>query len=120
MLEEGSDCRDVVIRLSAVSKALDRAGFAIIATGMEKCLCDEGGAMDREDLEELFLTPAGARLPRGVGRLVCADETARLVAPLPGAAPRSGGGQADCRGAQEGCRNGDGVRRSHDCGCATV
>ena len=120
MLEECSDCRDVVIRLSAVSKALDRAGFAIIATGMEKCLCDEGGAMDREDLEKLFLTPAGARLPRGVGRLVCADETARLVAPLPGAAPCSGGVQADCRGVQEGCRNGDGVRRSHDCGCATV
>ncbi|SLM92408.1 hypothetical protein FM106_04810 [Brachybacterium faecium] len=93
MLEQCSDCRDVVIRLSAVSKALDRAGFAIIATGMEKCLCDEGGAMDREDLEKLFLTPAGARLPRGVGRLVCADETARLVAPLPGAAPRSGAGR---------------------------
>ena len=36
MLEQCSDCRDVVIRLSAVSKALDRAGFAIIATGMEK------------------------------------------------------------------------------------
>lgn len=120
MIEEGKDCKAVVTQLSAVSKALDRAGFAIIATGMEKCLCDEGGAMDREDLEKLFLTPAGARLPRGVDRLVCAGETARLVAPLPGAAPRFGGGQADCRGAQEGCRSGDGVRRSHDCGCATV
>ena len=58
MIEEGKDCRAVVTQLSAVSKALDRAGFAIIATGMEKCLCDEGGAMDREDLEKLFLTLA--------------------------------------------------------------
>ena len=57
MLEEGSDCRDVVIQLSAVSKALDRTGFAITATALETCLCDEGGALDREDLEKLFLTP---------------------------------------------------------------
>ena len=35
MLEEGRDCEDVVTQLSAVSKALDRAGFAIIASGLE-------------------------------------------------------------------------------------
>ena len=35
MLEEGEDCKAVVTQLSAVSKALDRAGFAIIASGME-------------------------------------------------------------------------------------
>ena len=58
MLEQCSDCRDVVIRLSAVSKALDRAGFAIIASGMEKCLAGEDGAMDRKALEKLFLTLA--------------------------------------------------------------
>lgn len=38
MLEEGAECKDVVTQLSAVSKALDRAGFAIIATGLEQCL----------------------------------------------------------------------------------
>lgn len=58
MLEEGADCRDVVTQLSAVAKALDRAGFAIIATGMEKCLSGEDGAMDRKDLEKLFLSLA--------------------------------------------------------------
>ena len=58
MLEEGEDCKAVVTQLSAGSKALDRAGFAIIASGMEKCLAGEDGAMDRKALEKLFLTLA--------------------------------------------------------------
>ena len=58
MIEEGKDCKAVVTQLSAVSKALDRAGFAIIASGMEKCLAGEDGAMDRKALEKLFLTLA--------------------------------------------------------------
>ena len=33
MIEEGRDCEDVVTQLAAASRALDRAGFAIIATG---------------------------------------------------------------------------------------
>ncbi|APX33103.1 cytoplasmic protein [Brachybacterium sp. P6-10-X1] len=58
MLEDGRDCKDVVTQLSAVSKALDRAGFAIIATGMEQCLADGEQTMDRKELEKLFLTLA--------------------------------------------------------------
>ncbi len=38
LLEEGRDCEDVVTQLAAVSKALDRAGFAIVATGLQQCL----------------------------------------------------------------------------------
>lgn len=58
MLEEGSDCRDVITQLSAASKAIDRAGFSIIATGMEQCLTGENSATDRADLEKLFLSLA--------------------------------------------------------------
>ncbi|MGP5080055.1 metal-sensitive transcriptional regulator [Brachybacterium alimentarium] len=58
MLEEGSDCKDVVTQLSAVSKALDRAGFAIIASGMEQCLADPEREMDKKELEKLFLSLA--------------------------------------------------------------
>ena len=58
MLEEGRDCRDIVTQLSAVSKALDKAGFAIIATGLEQCMSREDGAMDKKDLEKLFLSLA--------------------------------------------------------------
>lgn len=54
MLEEGRDCRDVVTQLSAVSKAVDRAGFTVIATGLKQCLADENA--DPGDLEKLFLS----------------------------------------------------------------
>lgn len=56
MIEEGRDCKDVVTQLSAVSKALDRAGFTIIATGLEQCLTDPDGAMDKKELEKMFLS----------------------------------------------------------------
>ena len=60
LLEEGRDCEDVVTQLAAVSRALDKAGFAIIATGLEQCISagDDGGAVDRVRLEKLFLSLA--------------------------------------------------------------
>ncbi|GAA3509524.1 metal-sensitive transcriptional regulator [Georgenia daeguensis] len=60
MLEEGKDCADVVTQLSAVSKALDRAGFAIIASGMRQCLVESDGeeTLDVKKLEKLFLSLA--------------------------------------------------------------
>jgi DNA-binding FrmR family transcriptional regulator len=56
MLEEGRDCADVVTQLAAASRALDRAGFKIIATGLRQCAAD--GAADTEQLERLFLSLA--------------------------------------------------------------
>jgi DNA-binding FrmR family transcriptional regulator len=60
MLEDGRDCEDVVTQLSAVSKALDRAGFAIIASGMKQCLTepDNESTLDVEKLQKLFLSLA--------------------------------------------------------------
>lgn len=58
MLEEGKDCKDIVTQLAAVSKALDRAGFAIIASGLEQCLIRGDSSMDTKDLEKLFLSLA--------------------------------------------------------------
>lgn len=60
MLDEGRDCQDVVTQLAAVSKALDRAGFAIIAQGLRQCLLEEDGqqSMDVGRLEKLFLSLA--------------------------------------------------------------
>jgi DNA-binding FrmR family transcriptional regulator len=37
-VESGGSCQDVVIQLSAVSRALDRAGFLVIASAMRECL----------------------------------------------------------------------------------
>lgn len=78
--ESGKSCRDVVTQLAAVSSALDRAGFAIIASAMKNCLADTdaedeaaagAGAIDAAgappsrtdrltvaELEKLFLTLA--------------------------------------------------------------
>lgn len=66
MIEEGKDCEDVVTQLAAASRALDRAGFAIIATGLQRCVADaESGRVNGEDpeqmrarLEKLFLSLA--------------------------------------------------------------
>ncbi len=59
MLEEGRDCEDVVTQLAAVSKALDRAGFAIVASGLQQCIA-EGGTdnLDVKKMEKLFLSLA--------------------------------------------------------------
>ncbi|MGE5226580.1 MAG: metal-sensitive transcriptional regulator [Planctomycetaceae bacterium] len=57
MLEEGRDCRDVVMQLAAASRALDKAGFAIVATGLRRCLASEG-EVDAAELERLFLSLA--------------------------------------------------------------
>jgi DNA-binding FrmR family transcriptional regulator len=57
MVEAGRDCRDVVTQLAAVSRALDRAGFKIIAANMRQCLAGES-ALSTDELERLFLTLA--------------------------------------------------------------
>ncbi|MFT4296385.1 MAG: metal-sensitive transcriptional regulator [Micropruina sp.] len=62
-VEGGGKCRDVVTQLAAVSSALDRAGFTIIATAMKDCLADPDAAertddITAEELEKLFLALA--------------------------------------------------------------
>jgi CsoR family transcriptional regulator, copper-sensing transcriptional repressor len=60
MIEEGRDCADVVTQLAAASRALDRAGFQIIVTGLQQCASNSDGTAeaDRAQLEKLFLSLA--------------------------------------------------------------
>ena len=60
LIEEGRDCEDVVTQLAAVSKALDRAGFAIVASGLQQCLTEGDGlnGVDVKKMEKLFLSLA--------------------------------------------------------------
>ena len=60
MIEEGRDCAEVVTQLAAASRALDRAGFQIIATGLRQCAANDDGTAeaDRAQLEKLFLSLA--------------------------------------------------------------
>ena len=58
MLEAERDCREVVTQLAAASRALDRAGFAILAGGLRHCLEDPASGGDPAELERLFLSLA--------------------------------------------------------------
>lgn len=59
MIEEGRDCEDIVTQVAAVSRALDRAGFAIISTGLRQCLVESGpDSVDTAKMEKLFLALA--------------------------------------------------------------
>lgn len=60
MIEDGRPCRDIVTQLAAASRALDRAGFKIVATSLRQCMVSEGGQaeMSSEELEKLFLSLA--------------------------------------------------------------
>ena len=62
MIEQGRDCKEVVTQLAAVSRALDRAGFKIVAAGLKECAtgttADGGAPMSEAELEKLFLALA--------------------------------------------------------------
>jgi DNA-binding FrmR family transcriptional regulator len=62
MLESGRDCADVITQLAAVSRALDRAGFKIISSGLRQCVtAQEDGEQQTVDLarlEKLFMSLA--------------------------------------------------------------
>lgn len=62
MLESGRDCTEVVTQLAAVSRALDRAGFKVIASGLQQCVTAQADGEDRtvdmEQMEKLFLSLA--------------------------------------------------------------
>ncbi|MFT4394931.1 metal-sensitive transcriptional regulator [Gordonia lacunae] len=61
MIEAGRDCKDVVTQLAAVSRALDRAGFKIVASGMRQCIETVDGEqppLTEAELEKLFLALA--------------------------------------------------------------
>ncbi|MFZ1361805.1 MAG: metal-sensitive transcriptional regulator [Candidatus Nanopelagicales bacterium] len=58
MIEDGRECRDIVTQIAAVSRALDKAGFAVVATGLKQCMDSKDSDMEVEDLEKLFLSLA--------------------------------------------------------------
>ena len=61
MIEEGRDCANVLTQLAAASRALDRAGFKLVATGLRECIArpdGRGGLPSEEELERLFMSLA--------------------------------------------------------------
>ena len=63
MIEDGQECSEVVTQLAAAARALDRAGFKSIASGLCRCVLEElagrgVAAGERARLEKLFLALA--------------------------------------------------------------
>lgn len=59
MIENGRECRDIVTQIAAVSRALDKAGFAMVATGLKQCNANgQTDELEVADLEKLFLSLA--------------------------------------------------------------
>ena len=62
MLADGRDCREIVTQLSAVTKALEQAGFLLVAAGLTWCVSDperaaaEGYAL--ADVQKMFMKMA--------------------------------------------------------------
>jgi DNA-binding FrmR family transcriptional regulator len=58
MLSDGRDCRDVVTQMSAANKALEQAGFVLVAAGLTWCLEDPersaAEGYDVADVQKMF------------------------------------------------------------------
>ena len=57
-VSHGTSTMADTIELAAVKRALDRAGFAIVSSGMRECASSPDGLTDedRATMEKLFLT----------------------------------------------------------------
>ena len=60
MLEQGRTCEEIVIQMSAVSKAVNTAAFALIAVNLQECIqdADENTPAITQKLQKLFLSLA--------------------------------------------------------------
>ncbi|HEX6569959.1 MAG TPA: metal-sensitive transcriptional regulator [Acidimicrobiales bacterium] len=59
MLDDGRECRDVVTQISAATRALEQAGFKLVAAGLTYCVAhpDEAAAAGYplDVVERMFL-----------------------------------------------------------------
>jgi DNA-binding FrmR family transcriptional regulator len=60
MLEEGRSCDEIVIQMSAVSKAVHTAAFTLISSSLQECILDNKRNSDEtmKKLQKLFMTLA--------------------------------------------------------------
>lgn len=59
MLEEGRDCKEIVAQISAATKALEQAGFRLVAAGLTYCLEHpeeaEADGYGRDTVQKMFM-----------------------------------------------------------------
>ena len=55
MVEEGTDCSEVLVQLAAVRSALDNTGKVILKDHMRHCMVDAVSAGDQDAIDDLCL-----------------------------------------------------------------
>jgi len=59
MLDEGRECRDVVTQISAATKALEQAGFRLVAAGLTYCVANpeqaEAEGYPLDEVQRMFM-----------------------------------------------------------------
>jgi DNA-binding FrmR family transcriptional regulator len=59
MLDDGRECKDVVAQISAATRALEQAGFKLVAAGLTYCLAHpdeaEAAGYPLDVVEKMFL-----------------------------------------------------------------
>ncbi|HUI02372.1 MAG TPA: metal-sensitive transcriptional regulator [Acidimicrobiales bacterium] len=59
MLDEGRECRDVVTQISAAGKALEQAGFQLVAAGLTYCIAHpedaEASGYPIDEVQKMFM-----------------------------------------------------------------
>jgi DNA-binding FrmR family transcriptional regulator len=59
MLDDGRECKDVVTQISAATRALEQAGFKLVAAGLTYCLTHpdeaEAAGYPLDAVEKMFL-----------------------------------------------------------------
>jgi DNA-binding FrmR family transcriptional regulator len=59
MLADGRECRDVVTQMSAANKALEQAGFKLVAAGLTYCVENpdeaEASGYPLDEVERMFM-----------------------------------------------------------------
>jgi DNA-binding FrmR family transcriptional regulator len=59
MLDEGRECKDIVTQISAANRALEAAGFKLVAAGLNYCITNpeeaEAAGYPLDVVERMFL-----------------------------------------------------------------
>ena len=59
MLDDRRECRDVVNQISAANKALEQAGFRLVAAGLTYCVANpeqaEGEGYPLDEVQKMFM-----------------------------------------------------------------
>jgi DNA-binding FrmR family transcriptional regulator len=60
MLEEGRSCDEIVIQMSAVSKAVNTAAFTVISSSLKECIVEDKSNSEAVTarLQKIFLSLA--------------------------------------------------------------